>query len=175
MCHTSLNTLAFSYACLQLPFMLHTGDKAPDFTLRASDKSQVSLKDFRGQNVVLLFVPAAFTGVCTKELCAMRDGLNDYQRLDAQVLAISVDSLFTLGKWKEEQGFNFALLSDFNKTASKKYDVLYKEFVFEMKGVAKRSAFVIDKEGMVRYAEVLDNAGEMPNFDEVKKTLQSLN
>jgi len=155
--------------------MLHTGDKAPDFTLRASDKSQVSLKDFRGQNVVLLFVPAAFTGVCTKELCAMRDGLNDYQRLDAQVLAISVDSLFTLGKWKEEQGFNFALLSDFNKTASKKYDVLYKEFVFEMKGVAKRSAFVIDKEGMVRYAEVLDNAGEMPNFDEVKKTLQSLN
>lgn len=155
--------------------MLHTGDKAPDFTLRASDKSQVSLKDFRGQNVVLLFVPAAFTGVCTKELCAMRDGLNDYQRLDAQVLAISVDSLFTLGKWKEDQGFNFTLLSDFNKTASKKYDVLYKEFVFEMKGVAKRSAFVIDKEGIVRYAEVLDNAGEMPNFEEVKKTLQSLN
>ncbi|MCY7328790.1 MAG: redoxin domain-containing protein, partial [Saprospiraceae bacterium] len=73
------------------------------------------------------------------------------------------------------QGFNFALLSDFNKTASKKYDVLYKEFVFEMKGVAKRSAFVIDKEGIVRYAEVLDNAGEMPNFEEVKKTLQSLN
>ncbi len=155
--------------------MLHTGDKAPDFTLRASDKSQVSLKDFRGQNVVLLFVPAAFTGVCTKELCAMRDGLDDYQRLDAQVLAISVDSLFTLGKWKEEQGFNFTLLSDFNKTASKKYDVLYKEFVFEMKGVAKRSAFVIDKEGIVRYAEVLDNAGEMPDFEGVKKTLQSLN
>ncbi len=155
--------------------MLHTGDKAPDFTLRASDKSQVSLKDLRGQNVVLLFFPAAFTGVCTKELCDMRDGLADYQRLDAQILAVSVDSLFTLNKWKEEQGFNFTLLSDFNKTVSKKYDVLYKEFVFEMKGVSKRSAFVIDKAGIVRYAEVLDNAGEMPNFDSVKKTLQSLN
>lgn len=155
--------------------MLHTGDKAPDFTLRASDKSQVSLKDFRGQHVVLLFFPAAFTGVCTKELCAMRDGLADYQRLDAQVLAVSVDSLFTLHKWKQEQGFNFTMLSDFNKTVSKKYDVLYKEFVFEMKGVAKRSAFVIDKEGIVRYVEVLDNAGEMPNFEGVKKTLQSLN
>lgn len=155
--------------------MLHTGDKAPDFTLRASDKSQVSLQDFRGQHVVLLFFPAAFTGVCTKELCAMRDSLADYQRLDAQVLAISVDSLFTLHKWKQDQGFNFTLLSDFNKTVSKKYDVLYKEFVFEMKGVAKRSAFIIDKAGIIRYAEVLDNAGELPNFEGVKKTLQSLN
>ncbi len=155
--------------------MLHIGDKAPDFTLRSSDKTKVSLQDFRGQHLVMLFFPAAFTGVCTKELCAMRDGLADYQRLDARIIAISVDSLFTLNKWKEEQGFNFTLLSDFNKTVSKKYDVLYKEFVFEMKGVSKRSAFVIDKEGTVRYAEVLDNAGEMPNFEGVKKTLQSLN
>ncbi len=155
--------------------MLHTGDKAPEFTLRASDKSRVSLRDFRGQHVVLLFFPAAFTGVCTKELCAMRDGLADYQRLDAQVLAISVDSLFTLHKWKQEQGFNFTMLSDFNKTVSKKYDVLYREFVFEMKGVSKRSAFVVDKEGVIRYAEVLDNAGEMPNFEGMKKILQSLN
>ena len=155
--------------------MLHIGDKAPEFTLRSSDKSQVSLHDFRGQHVVLLFFPAAFTGVCTKELCAMRDGLSEYQGLHAQVLAVSVDSLFTLQKWKEDQGFNFPMLSDFNKTASKKYDVLYKEFVFEMKGVSKRSAFVIDKEGIIQYAEVLDNAGEMPNFEAVKKTLQSLN
>ena len=155
--------------------MLHPGDKAPDFTLRASDKSQVSLRDFRGRQVVMLFFPAAFTGVCTKELCAMRDGLADYQRLDAQVLAISVDSLFTLHKWKEEQGFNFPMLSDFNKTVSKKYGVLYKEFVFEMKGVSKRSAFVVDKEGLICYAEVLDNAGELPDFEAVKKTLESLN
>jgi peroxiredoxin len=155
--------------------MIKIGDKAPDFTLRGSDKSQVSLKDFSGKNVVLLFYPAAFSGVCTKELCMMRDGLAEYERLDAQILAISVDSLFTLAQWKMDQGFNFPMLSDFNKTLSKKYDVLYKEFVFEMKGVSKRSAFVIDKTGIVRYAEVLENAGEMPNFEAVKNTLESLN
>lgn len=153
---------------------LKPGDKAPDFTLRASDKSQISLKDYHGKNVVLLFYPLAFTGVCTKELCYMRDSLAEYEQLNAQILAISVDSLYTLAKWKEEQGFNFPLLSDFNKTVSKKYDTLYKDFVFEMKGVSKRSAFVIDREGIVRYAEVLDNAGELPNFEAVRKTLAAL-
>ncbi len=152
---------------------IQVGEKAPSFTLRASDKSQVSLADFRGQNVVLLFVPAAFTGVCTKELCLMRDGLNEYQNMNAQVLAVSVDSLFSLAKWKEEQGFTFPLLSDFNKTVSKKYEVLYREFVFEMKGVAKRSAFVIDPRGTVKYAEVLENAGEMPNFEKIRACLSA--
>lgn len=152
---------------------LQPGDKAPEFSLRASDKSQVHLKDYRGRNVVLLFFPLAFTGVCTKELCLMRDSLAEYERLDTQVLAVSVDSLYTLNKWKQEQGFNFPLLSDFNKTVSKKYEVLYKEFVFGMKGVSKRSAFVIDGEGIIRYAEVLENAGELPNFEAVKKTLES--
>ena len=155
--------------------MLQSGDKAPDFSLRASDKTQVSLKDFRGKNVVLLFYPAAFTRVCTKELCQMRDGLAEYEKLDAQVLAISVDSLFVLDKWKQEQGFNFPMLSDFNKTVSKKYNALYKEFVYEMKGVSKRAAFVVDKAGLIRYAEVLENAGDMPDFDAVKKILDTLN
>jgi glutaredoxin-dependent peroxiredoxin len=154
--------------------MLSIGDKAPLFTLRSSDKTQVSLKDFQGKNVVLLFFPMAFTGVCTKELCMMRDSLHDYGKLDAQILALSVDSIFTLDKWKSEQNFNFPLLSDFNKGVSKKYGAYYKDFVFEMKGVSKRSAFVIDKKGIVRYAEVLDNAGDLPNFDAVKKTLESL-
>lgn len=153
---------------------ISVGDKAPDFTLRASDKSLVSLKDYRGQNVVLLFFPLAFTGTCTKELCYMRDSLNEYEKLNACVLAISVDSLFALDKWKQEQQFNFPLLSDFNKTVSKKYDLLYKDFVFEMKGVAKRSAFVIDREGIVRYAEVLENAGELPNFEAIQQTLKNL-
>jgi glutaredoxin-dependent peroxiredoxin len=151
--------------------MLNIGDKAPDFKLRNSEKEQVSLKDYRGQNVVLLFFPMAFTGVCTKELCEMRDSIADYAKLDAQVLAVSVDSVFTLAKWKEEQGFNFPLLSDFNKSVSKKYDTIYKDFVFEMKGVSKRSAFVINKEGVVQYVEVLDNAGEIPNFKAVKAAL----
>jgi peroxiredoxin len=153
---------------------LKIGDTAPAFTLRNTEKELVSLKDFKGKNVVLLFFPMAFTGVCTKELCDMRDSIGDYEKLDAQVIAISVDSVFTLGKWKEEQGFNFTLLSDFNKTVSKKYDALYKEFVFEMKGVSKRSAFVIDSKGVIRYAEVLENAGELPNFEAVRSTLHSL-
>jgi peroxiredoxin len=155
--------------------MPQPGDKAPDFSLRASDKSLVKLSEQRGKNVVLLFFPFAFTGVCTKELCQMRDSLADYERLDAQILAISVDSPFTLERWKQEQGFNFPLLSDFNKGVSKKYDTLYKEFAFGLKGVSKRSAFVIDRQGIVRYAEVLENAGEIPDFDAVKQTLQSLN
>lgn len=153
---------------------LKPGDPAPDFTLRASDKSQVHLKDFQGKNVVLLFFPLAFTSVCTKELGQMRDSLAEYEHLDAQVLAISVDSIYALDKWKREQGYNFPLLSDFNKTVSKKYDVLYKTFVFEMKGVSKRSAFVIDGQGIIRYAEVLENAGEIPNFGAVKKVLNEL-
>ena len=154
--------------------MLKVGDKAPDFSLRASDKTQVRLKDLRGHNVLVLFFPAAFTGVCTKELCMMRDSLHDFTKLESQLLAISVDSLFTLNRWKEDQNFNFPLLSDFNKTVSKKYDALYKEFVYEMKGVSKRAAFVVDKEGILRYVEVLENAGEIPNFQAIKAVLENL-
>lgn len=154
--------------------MLQPGDKAPDFSLRASDKSLVKLSEQQGKKVVLLFFPFAFTGVCTKELCYMRDSLAEYEKLDAQILAISVDSPYTLAKWKEEQGFNFPLLSDFNKTVSRKYDALYREFAFGLKGVSKRSAFVIDKKGMIRYAEVLENAGELPNFAAVDTTLKAL-
>ncbi len=153
--------------------MLKIGDKAPAFSLRNTEKELVSLKDFKGQNVVLLFFPLAFTGVCHKELCLMRDNLHEYTKLDAQVLALSVDSLFTLEKWKKEEGFNFPLLSDFNRTTARKYGALYKDFVLGMKGVAKRSAFVIDKKGIVRYAEVLENAGELPNFEAVKKALKN--
>ncbi len=155
--------------------MLQPGDKAPDFALRSSDKSLVKLSEQRDQNVVLLFFPFAFTGVCTKELCQMRDSIAEYEKLDARILAVSVDSPYTLAKWKEEQGFNFPLLSDFNKTVSKKYDSIYKEFGMGLKGVSKRSAFVIDKQGIVRYAEVLENAGEIPDFNAVKQTLQSIN
>lgn len=104
----------------------------------------------------------------------MRDSLAEYEQLDAQILAISVDSPYTLAKWKEEQGFNFPLLSDFNKTASKKYNALYREFGLGLKGVSKRSAFVVDKKGMIQYAEVLENAGELPNFEAIHQTLQRI-
>lgn len=155
--------------------MLQPGDKAPDFALRATDKSLIKLSEQRGKNVVILFFPFAFTSVCTKQLCYMRDSLAQYEKLDATILAISVDSPYTLAKWKEEQGFTFQLLSDFNKTASKKYDSLYKEFGLGLKGVSKRSAFVVDKSGVIRYAEVLENAGELPNFAALESVLKSLN
>lgn len=154
---------------------LSVGDKAPDFKLYNSDKEEVALTDFKGQNVVLLFFPLAFTGVCTTELCTMRDNIADYKGLNAQIVAVSVDSLFTLDKFKAEQNLNFPLLSDFNKSASKDYDSLYEDFVLGMKGVSKRSAFVIDKEGIVQYAEVLDSAGDLPNFEAVKAALAGLN
>ena len=155
--------------------MLQPGDKAPDFSLRATDKSLVKLSEYRGKNVVILFFPFAFTGVCTKELCYMRDSLAQYENLDAQILAISVDSPYTLAKWKEEQQFNFPLLSDFNKTVSKKYDTIYKEFALGLKGVSKRSAFVVDKEGTLRFVEILENAGELPDFDAIESVLKNIN
>jgi glutaredoxin-dependent peroxiredoxin len=150
---------------------IQVGQKAPDFSLFDSDKNKVNLVDFRGKNVVLLFFPQAFTGVCTKELCSIRDNIATYNNVNAQVLGISVDSIFTLAKFKEEQGYNFPLLSDFNKDISTTYDSLYDSFVFDMKGVSKRSAFVIDKEGVVQYAEVLESAGDVPNFEAVNAIL----
>lgn len=151
------------------------GDIAPTFTLTSTEKKEVSLDSYKGKNVVLLFFPMAFTSVCTTELCSMRDDIAFYSGLDAEIVAISVDSPFTLGKYKEDQSLNFTLLSDFNKEVSRAYDTIYEEFVFGLKGVSKRSAFVIDKEGVVKYAEVLDSAGDLPNFEAVKETLSSLN
>jgi peroxiredoxin len=151
-----------------------TGQLAPDFTLYDSDKNKVSLSDFRGKNVVLLFFPQAFTSVCTKELCEVRDNLSMFENLDAQVLGISVDSVFTLARYKEDQGYNFPLLSDFNREVSRAYGSLYEHFAFDMKGVSKRSAFVIDRNGIIRYAEVLDNAGEIPDFHAIQSSLSPL-
>ena len=153
---------------------LNIGDQAPDFKLFNTEKQEVSLSDYRGKNVVVVFFPLAFTSVCTAELCQMRDDIATYANLNAEILGISVDSLFTLGKFKAEQDLPFALLSDFNKEASQAYESYYSEFVFGMHGVSKRSAFVIDKDGIIQYAEVLDKASEIPNFDAVKETLELL-
>lgn len=151
-----------------------TGQKAPSFSLVGSDKKQVSLADFKGKNVVLLFFPAAFTGVCTKELCQTRDELSVYNNLNAQVLGISVDMIFTLAKYKEEQKLNFPLLSDFNKEAAIAYGALYVEWLYGMKGVSKRASFVIDHDGIVRHSEVLEDSNKYPDFDAIKKTLDSV-
>jgi len=152
------------------------GKPAPSFTLFDTDKKAVSLSDFKGQNVVVLFFPLAFTGVCTTELCSIRDNIGTYNNANAQVLGVSVDSIFTLGKFKEEQKLNFPLLSDFNKNASKSFDVLYEVFpAFEMQGVSKRSAFVIDKEGVVQYEEVCATPGDLPDFVAIQNVLNTLN
>ncbi|MBO9632713.1 MAG: peroxiredoxin [Chitinophagaceae bacterium] len=153
---------------------IETGQKAPDFVLYNSEKNKVGLSDFKGKNVLLLFFPQAFTGTCTKELCSVRDNIADYDNVNAQVLGISVDSIFTLAKYKEEQKLNFPLLSDFNKEVSEDYGALYDTFVFDMKGVSKRSAFVVDKDGIVKYAQVLENAGDIPDFKAINEVLATL-
>ena len=154
--------------------MIEVGQAAPDFALFSDEKKEVKLSDFRGKNVILHFFPQAFTGVCTAQLCNARDNMGVYERLNAQVLSISVDSPFTLGKFKEDNGYNFPMLSDFNKTVSAAYDVLLENFVFGMKGVSKRAAFVIDTEGVVRYAEVTPHPGELPNFVAIKEALEAI-
>ncbi len=153
---------------------IEIGQKAPSFTLVDSDKNKVSLEDFKGKNVVLLFFPAAFTGVCTKELCQTRDELSFYNDVNAVVLGISVDMPFTQAKFKELNNYNFALLSDFNKEVSTAYDVLCSDWVLGLKGVSKRSTFVIDKDGIIRHKEVLENAGDYPDFDAAKAALTKL-
>ncbi len=155
--------------------MLSTGQKAPEFTLFNSDKKEISLTNFQGKNLIILFFPMAFTSVCTAELCEMRDNISTYSGLNADVVGISVDSPFTLAKYKEEQKLPFDLLSDFNKDVSQAYGSFYETFAMNMKGVSKRSAFVVDQNGVIQYAEVLESAGDVPNFQAVQETLASLN
>jgi glutaredoxin-dependent peroxiredoxin len=153
---------------------IETGQQATDFSLYDSDKQKITLSEYKGQPVLILFFPLAFTSTCTKELCSVRDDLQWYNDLQVKVFAISVDSLHTLKKYKEEQNLNFTLLSDFNKEISRAYDSLYENFGYGMKGVTKRSAFVIDREGIVQYAEVLEDASRVPDFQAIRDTLNRL-
>jgi len=151
---------------------LEIGQLAPDFTLFDSEKKEITLSELKGQPVLLLFFPLAFTSVCTTELCSIRDNISWYNNINAKVFGISVDALQTLAKFKEDQQLNFTLLSDFNKDVSRLYESIYEQFGYNMKGVSKRSAFVIDKEGIIQYAEVLENAGEIPDFEKIKASLE---
>ncbi len=157
---------------------LKVGDAAPNFTLKNASGDSYTLADFKGKkNVVLLFFPAVGTSVCEKELCSTRDGMKDYENLDAQVLAISVDLPFAQKLWADKHQFNFPMLSDFNKEVSTAYESIYDLWLpgkFDLKGVSKRSAFVIDKSGKIQYAEVLENAGEEPNYTAVQDALKKL-
>jgi len=154
---------------------VRVGEKAPNFTLRNSDKAEISLNTYRGKNVVLLFFPLAFTGTCTTELCNIRDNYHQYESLNAEVIGISVDSLFVLEKFKEQEKYNFTLLSDFNKEVSRSYGALYDNFVLGMKEVSKRSVFVVDAEGTIQHVEVLEDPTILPNFEAIQETLKKLN
>ena len=148
--------------------------QAPDFSLFDSDKKIITLSDLRGQPVLLLFFPLAFTSTCTKELCSVRDHISWYNNLNVKVLGISVDSLQTLARYKEDQQLNFTLLSDFNKDVSKLYNSFYEQFSYNMKGVSKRAAFIINKEGRIVYSEILENASHIPDFENIQTVLEGL-
>lgn len=150
------------------------GSKAPDFTLINTEKKEVSLKDFAGKTLVINFFPAAFTGVCTEQLCSNRDELSFYNDIGASVVAVSVDLPFSLGIFKAQQNINFDLLSDFNKSMIKAYDMYLEDFVLGLKGVSKRGVVVVDKNGNIAYAEETANPGTQVNFAALKQSLEKL-
>jgi glutaredoxin-dependent peroxiredoxin len=153
---------------------IEIGQVAPGFRLYDSGKNMAEPLANQEKTVLLLFFPLAFTSVCTKELCTIRDNISSYNNMNALVYGISVDSLYTLAKFKQEQALNFPLLSDFNKEVSTAYGCLYKRFNFEMKDVSKRAAFIIGKMQIVKYAEVLEDAGKLPDFEAITQKLAVL-
>lgn len=156
---------------------LPVGSKAPDFTLKtktAEGLSDVKLGDHLGKkNVVLLFFPAAFTGVCTNEMCSISGGLKDYADLNAEVIGISVDSPFAQEAWAQKENITFTLASDYNRTVSKAYEVLLEDLV-GLGPAAKRAAFVLDKNGVIQYSEQTPTPKELPDFEKVKAKLTEL-
>lgn len=154
--------------------MITKGMTAPGFSLFDSEKNLINLADYRSKkNVLLLFFPLAFTSTCTSELCSVRDNLTTYQNEHTEVFGISVDSVYCLAAYKDQYNLNYTLLSDFNKVASKEYEILYDSFSkMKMEGVGKRAAFIIDKEGVIQYSEVLEDANLVPDFTQIEKVLQ---
>ena len=146
------------------------GSKAPDFTLPNQDREPVTLSQQKGRPVVLAFFPAAFSSVCQKELCTFRDALSQLNKARAQVYGISVDTFFSLKAFADQQGLTFPLLSDFNKQVIRDYGV-FNDDMIGLKGIAKRAVFVLDKDGVVRHREVLDDARNEPDYGKVYSTL----
>jgi peroxiredoxin len=156
---------------------ISVGSKAPDFTLKSKKASglvDVKLSENLGKkNTVLLFFPAAFTGVCTQEMCDISAGLNDYSGLNADVIAISVDTPFAQEAWAQKEKIGITLASDLNKETTKKYDVLF-PMLAGVGDTSARAAFVIDKNGVVQYSEQTATPKDLPNFTKVKETLGKL-
>ncbi len=150
------------------------GTKAPDFTLRNTETKELSLKDFAGKPLIIHFFPAAFTGVCTEQLCNSRDEAGFYNNLGASVVGVSVDLPFSLAEFKKQQNINFDLLSDFNKTMIRDYGFYLEDFVFGYHGVSKRGVVVIDKNGNVAYSQETENPGVQVDFTALKAAVEQV-
>ena len=150
------------------------GSKAPAFKLYNTDRKEISSGDLAGKIVVLSFFPAAFTRVCTEQVCDSRDDMAFYNDLGAVVIGISCDMPFSLKAFKEKHNINYELLSDFNKLTIHEYDMYHCNFICGLKGVAKRGVVVIDKNGMVAYSEETVNTGTQVNFAALKEALGKL-
>lgn len=157
---------------------LNVGEKAPDFTLPSftpsEDVKNISLSDSKGKNVVLFFYPMSFTGVCTAEMCSVQDSFNMYKNLNADIYGISVDGTFVQKAFAKQNSITYPLLSDFNKEVIKKYDVVQPVFAHGQKETAQRAVFVIDKEGVIKYAEVTATPGDQVNFEALNKAVEEL-
>ncbi len=148
------------------------GSRAPDFTLTSHERQPITLSALRGRPMVLAFFPAAFSSVCTKELCTLRDSMGRLNGANAQVVGISVDTPFALRAFHTDQKLTFPLLSDFNKHVIREYGVFNEDMV-GLKGIAKRAVFVLDKDGIVRHREVLEDARNEPDYEKAFTTLES--
>ena len=153
---------------------VEVGSKAPEFTLVNQDREPVSLSSQLGTGpVVLAFFPGAFSGTCTKEMCTFRDSMSQFSGLNARVLGISTDTFFALKAWADQQRLGFPLLSDYNKDVINAYGVVNPDMI-GLKNIAKRSVFVLDRKGVVRYREVLEDARNEPDYQKLQEALASV-
>tara|TARA_B100001996_G_scaffold381559_1_gene371235 strand:+ start:1308 stop:1769 length:462 start_codon:yes stop_codon:yes gene_type:complete len=153
--------------------MVQIGDMAPDFTLKAQDKSEVTLSSFAGGRVILSFYPAAFTGVCQNQACSINDQIKASSFTDVAVLGISVDSPFANNAFRDANGIDYPLLSDVHREVIKSYGVTFENFAIDGYTVAQRSVFVIESDGTIGYAWYAENPGIEPNYDELFSYLNS--
>ena len=154
---------------------VEVGQRIPNVAVVNAERKPVKLSEFFGTPLVLVFFPGAFTGVCTKEMCTFRDSLEKFNGLNARVVGISIDSPYAQKGFADQHKLNFPLLSDFNRNAVKAFDIEDPNFAGgQLPGVAKRSVFVLDKDGNVRYRWVSDNPGVEPNYDEVTEAIRKI-
>lgn len=150
------------------------GDKGPDFELPSTVGEKIKLSEqLKEGPVVLVFYPLDWSPVCTNEICTLRDGFTEFEELGVKVLAISVDSIFSHYAWAEKLGITFPLLSDFNRKVIRLYGVIHEE-ILGLKGIAKRSVFILDREGTVRYRWISEDPAQLPNMEEVRENLKKL-